>query len=85
MVERPIIEVVDIAERMDRCLEATPDDVTRAFHESESPAAARASLTSAQRKDYADLRALVTGVARYRLPGTTLDHSDLYDENGLPV
>ena len=89
MAKRLIIEgdeVVDMAERMARRLGTTPDDVVvRLLRESEARSVAKASLTPAQRESYDALRALVKDVARYKQPGATSDHSDLYDENGLPV
>lgn len=42
-------------------------------------------LTPEQRADYEAMRALVRDIARYRAPGGTSDHSDFYDENGLPI
>ncbi|MGX7705758.1 hypothetical protein [Methylobacterium sp. Gmos1] len=86
MAKRPIIDSRDIAERTAECLETTSaDDVTRPCHESEAQAAAKASLTPAQREQYDALRGLVSDGARYRWPGATSDHSDFYDENGLPT
>jgi len=29
--------------------------------------------------------ALVREFQKYKLPGATSDHSDMYDENGLPI
>lgn len=52
---------------------------------SASRAAADAALIPAQQADDDALRALVQEVARYRQPGAPSDHSDFYDENGLPV
>lgn len=89
MAKRLIIEgdeVVGIAERMAQRLGTTPDDaVMRLLRESEARAVAKASLTPAQQETYDVLRALVKDVAQYKQPGATSDHSDLYDENGLPV
>ncbi len=53
--------------------------------DSTSRAAAYAALTPAQQADYGALRALVQDVASYRQPGATSDHSDFYDESGLPI
>ncbi|KMO12658.1 type II toxin-antitoxin system VapB family antitoxin [Methylobacterium platani] len=89
MAKRLIIEddeIVGIAERMARRLGTTPNDVvTRLLREAEPRAAAKISLTPAQQADYEALRALVKDVARFRQPGATSDHSEFYDENGLPV
>jgi hypothetical protein len=41
-------------------------------------------LNSAQRAAYEDLRALAHETAKYKKPGATSDHSDMYDEFGLP-
>ncbi|MDP4023071.1 type II toxin-antitoxin system VapB family antitoxin [Methylobacterium sp. NEAU 140] len=42
-------------------------------------------LTPPQRASYESLRQLTREMAQYRLPGATSDHSDMYDENGLPI
>ena len=42
-------------------------------------------LTPEQRADYEAMRALVRKAAAHRVPGATSDHSDLYDERGLPI
>ncbi|KQP16596.1 type II toxin-antitoxin system VapB family antitoxin [Methylobacterium sp. Leaf93] len=34
---------------------------------------------------YRELRALSARSAATKLPGATSDHSDMYDENGLPI
>ncbi|AWN53150.1 hypothetical protein [Methylobacterium sp. 17Sr1-1] len=85
MAKRPVIDSADIAERMAECPETTSDGVARPLHESGAHAVATAFLTPAQREEYDALRVLVKDVARYRLPGATSEHSDFYDENGLPV
>ena len=41
-------------------------------------------LTAAQRATYEYLRALSRESAKNKLPGATSDHSDMYDEVGLP-
>ena len=44
----------------------------------------RDGMTPAQRADYEALRALAREAAKHKLPGATSDHSDMYDEFGLP-
>lgn len=41
-------------------------------------------MTFAQRASYEALRALSRRTAKHKLPGATSDHSDMYDEYGLP-
>ena len=41
-------------------------------------------LTAEQRATYEYLRALSRESAKRKLPGATSDHSDMYDEFGLP-
>lgn len=79
-------ETIAIAERLARRQGSTPNEVvTRLLREAEARMNAKAPLTPAQQADYDALRALVNDVARYRQPGSTSDHSDFYDENGLPI
>jgi antitoxin VapB len=42
-------------------------------------------MTPAQRAQYEALRALSEEAAKHRVPGATSDHSDMYDEHGLPI
>ena len=44
----------------------------------------REGMTPAQRADYEALRALSREAAKHKMPGATSDHSDMYDEFGLP-
>ena len=44
----------------------------------------REGMTPAQRADRDALRALAREAAKHKLPGATSDHSDMYDEFGLP-
>ena len=44
----------------------------------------RDGMTPAQRAAYESLRALSRESAKRKLPGATSDHSDMYDEFGLP-
>ena len=41
-------------------------------------------LNPAQRAAYEELRALARETAKYKKPGATSDHADMYDEFGLP-
>ena len=42
-------------------------------------------LTPEQQADHEAFMALVREFQKYKLPGATSDHSDMYDENGLPI
>ena len=43
------------------------------------------NLTPTQRVEYEALRALAREAAKHKIPGATSDHSDMYDEFGLPI
>jgi antitoxin VapB len=45
----------------------------------------REGLTPAQRAEAEALMALARRTAKHKKPGATSDHSDMYDENGLPI
>ncbi|HMN70234.1 MAG TPA: type II toxin-antitoxin system VapB family antitoxin [Rhodoblastus sp.] len=63
----------------------TTDVVLRALRKFASDeASAHGPMTEKQRRDYEALRSIVDEVARHKLPGATSDHSDMYDEFGLP-
>lgn len=42
-------------------------------------------LTPTQRAEYEALRALAREASKHKVPGATSDHSDMYDEFGLPI
>jgi hypothetical protein len=42
-------------------------------------------MTPTQRAGYEALRKLASRAVKYKHPGATSDHSDLYDEHGLPI
>ncbi|HKG82248.1 MAG TPA: type II toxin-antitoxin system VapB family antitoxin [Beijerinckiaceae bacterium] len=42
-------------------------------------------MTPTQRAGYEALRKLARRAVKYKHPGATSDHSDLYDEHGLPI
>ena len=42
-------------------------------------------LTPERRSGYEALRALSRKAAKHKLPGATSDHSDMYDDDGLPI
>jgi hypothetical protein len=44
----------------------------------------REGMTPAQRAERDALRALAREASKHKLPDATSDHSDMYDENGLP-
>jgi hypothetical protein len=58
----------------------TPDVETR----SRQRLPAVEELTPSQREEYEKLRALSREAAKHKFPGATSDHSDMYDEFGLP-
>jgi hypothetical protein len=43
------------------------------------------SMSPKQREVFESLRALSIETAKHKIPGATSDHSDMYDENGLPI
>jgi len=43
------------------------------------------AMTREQRERYDRLRELSEQCAPFRIPGATSDHSDFYDEHGLPI
>lgn len=45
---------------------------------------AKRQMTPAQRAERDALRALAREAAKHKFPGATSDHSDMYDEFGLP-
>ena len=42
-------------------------------------------MTPARRADFEKFRALAQQAAKHKKPGATSDHSDFYDEFGLPT
>jgi antitoxin VapB len=42
-------------------------------------------LTPEQRAEHEAFMAIVREFQKHKLPGATSDHSDMYDENGLPI
>jgi hypothetical protein len=45
----------------------------------------REGLTPTQRAEAEALMAIARRAARHKKPGATSDHSDMYDESGLPI
>jgi hypothetical protein len=43
------------------------------------------SMSPKQREVNESLRALSVETAKHKVPGATSDHSDMYDDNGLPI
>jgi len=70
-----------LAEELGKPVVKVVEDALRDYG-SRSPR--RDGMTPAQRADYEALRALAREAARHKLPGATSDHSDMYDEFGLP-
>lgn len=52
--------------------------------ERKAPAVETVGLTPEQKASYDSLKALAREAGKHKLPGATSDHSDLYDEHGLP-
>jgi antitoxin VapB len=78
-------------ERAHRLARAKGVSVTRVVEEAlekldpdEDEEAFVASLTPEQRARYDRLKPIIDEIARTKLPGATSDHSDMYDEFGLP-
>ncbi len=71
-----------IAERLDK---PVVDVVLQALREFGSKLPPLEDLTPTQRAEYEALRELSRKAARHKLPGATSDHSDMYDEFGLPI
>lgn len=42
-------------------------------------------LTAEQQRKFERIQALADEAARHKVLGATSDHSDMYDENGLPI
>ncbi|NEU12308.1 type II toxin-antitoxin system VapB family antitoxin [Methylobacterium sp. BTF04] len=72
----------DFADRLDT---SVTEIVVRALREFGSRLPPRSDLTPSQQLEYDALRALARRAAANKLPGATSDHSDLYDEFGLPI
>ncbi|HEY8564369.1 MAG TPA: type II toxin-antitoxin system VapB family antitoxin [Beijerinckiaceae bacterium] len=71
-----------IAERLDR---PVVDIVVEALREFGSRLPRLDDLTPTQRAEYEALRDLARRAAEHKRPGATSDHSDMYDEFGLPI
>lgn len=78
-------------ERAHRLARARGVSVTRLVEEAlekldpaEDEQAFVASLPPEQRARYGRLKPIIDEIARHKLPGATSDHSDMYDEFGLP-
>ncbi|HEX8662812.1 MAG TPA: type II toxin-antitoxin system VapB family antitoxin [Beijerinckiaceae bacterium] len=50
-----------------------------------TPPGTPSKLTPEQQADHEAFMALVREFQKYKLPGATSDHSDMYDEHGLPI
>jgi hypothetical protein len=68
----------------DRTGRPVEDVVVEALREFGSKLKQADDLTPAQRAGYDALRALAQQTAQHKKPGATSDHSDMYDEFGLP-
>lgn len=72
----------DIADRLGVTIEKA---VLQALRELGSRLPAVDGMTPTQRVEYEALRALARKTGEHKRPGATLDHSDMYDESGLPI
>ena len=70
-----------IADELGKPLVQVVEDALREYG---SKLPQRDGMTPAQRADFEALRALSREAAKHKLPGATSDHSDMYDEFGLP-
>ncbi len=71
-----------IAERLER---PVVEVVVEALKEYGAKIPPLDEMTPAQRAEFDALRELAREAAKHKRPGATSDHSDLYDENGLPI
>jgi hypothetical protein len=71
-----------IADRLDK---PVVDVILEALREFGSTLPPLDDLTPTQRAEYEALRDLARKAAKHKLPGATSDHSDMYDEFGLPI
>lgn len=71
-----------IAARLDI---SVTDTVLRALREFGSRLEQHDELTPSQQQEYDALRAIAREASAHRVPGATSDHSDMYDEYGLPI
>lgn len=79
-------EAYRIAHAIAEQLEVTTTEaVERALREYGARLPAKEGMTPAQRAEYQALMALSAKSAKAKKPGATSDHSDMYDEYGLPV
>lgn len=70
-----------IADELGRPLVHVVEDALREYG---SKFTGRDGMSPAQRADYEALRALARESAEHKKPGAASDHSDMYDEFGLP-
>lgn len=71
-----------IADRLDK---PVVDVILQALREFGSRLPALDDLTPTQRAEYEALRDVARKAAKHKLPGANSDHSDMYDEFGLPI
>lgn len=71
-----------ISERLDQ---PVVDVIVQALREFGAKLPPLDDLTPAQRAEYEALRELSRNAAKHKRPGATSDHSDMYDESGLPI
>ena len=71
-----------IAEDLDQPL---AEVIVQALREYGAKLPKRDEMTPVQRADFERFRALAREAAKHKQPGATSDHSDMYDEFGLPI
>ena len=71
-----------IADETGQPLTTVVVEALRAYGDSQPK---REDMTPSQRAPYEALRALSRETAKRKKPGATSDHSDMYDEYGLPI
>jgi len=72
----------EIAEQLEV---TTTEAVERALRDYGARLPAKKGMTPTQRAEYEALMALAAKSAKAAKPGATSDHSDMYDEYGLPI
>ena len=73
----------DIAQRLHITATQVVERALRAYGSSMQCSAD--GMTPTQRAEYAALTELARKAAQHKRPGATSDHSDMYDEYGLPI
>ncbi|MEP9378610.1 type II toxin-antitoxin system VapB family antitoxin [Aquabacter sp. CN5-332] len=82
-------EAVETAKRLAKRHGVTTTEVVvralRRLDQDAPPVPTDEELTREQKAEIEALRRLSREAAKHAVPGATSDHSDMYDENGLPI